>query len=273
MGKLASSERSGGDGGGDPPDRLAGAALPPAAHPRPPPATTPRTPVAGSHPAPRARPHLAGERSAGAQLRAGASRRPGCSFQDRLLRDFYSTAVPGAVAPSSPAPLWATPGSSSVRYNLAFVTNMLNYLLTVCPGRLSVSRVRPKVFRFVIANRNIAHVLAVRGWLCLGTSVLYLLIPWREPSARLRRLKTSAVLPMLQLRRTGQRRLMGHRPCRPRLSTSPSCASTSSKPSPAGPKPTTSAASRTQPPCWAGSQSASACCTLCGLQMRTAATT
>jgi hypothetical protein len=174
MGKLASSERSGGDGGGDPPDRLAGAALPPTAHPRPPPATTPRTPVAGSHPAPRARPHLAGERSAGAQLRAGASRRPGCSFQDRLLRDFYSTAVPGAVAPSSPVPLWATPGSSSVRYNLAFVTNMLNYLLTVCPGRLSVSRVRPKVFRFVVANRNIAHVLAVRGWLCLGTSVLYL---------------------------------------------------------------------------------------------------
>ncbi|RLM87533.1 hypothetical protein C2845_PM04G29490 [Panicum miliaceum] len=180
---LAPSERSRGDGGGDsvvePPDRLTAATPPPHARTTPTPATASRcrSPAASSsHPAPRARPRLDGRRSDGAQLRTGVSRRPGgCTFQDRLLRDFYSTAVPGAIVPSSPAaPLWATPGPASVRYSLAFVTNMLNYLLTVCPGRLFVTRVCPRVFRFVVANRNIAHVLAVRGWLCLGASVLHL---------------------------------------------------------------------------------------------------
>ncbi|RLN34335.1 hypothetical protein C2845_PM03G14380 [Panicum miliaceum] len=174
---LAPSERSGGGGDSvEPPDRLTATATPPPhARTTPAPATASRSPAASSHPAPRARAHLDGRHSDGAQLRTGVSRRPpGCIFQDRRLHDFHSTAVPGAIVPSSPAPLWATPGSASVRYNLAFVTSMLNYLLTVCPGRLSVTHVCPRVFRFAVANTNIAHALAVRGWLCLGASILYL---------------------------------------------------------------------------------------------------
>lgn len=169
----------------EPPGRLTAAATPPHARTAPTPATasSSRSPAASSHPAaPGARPHLDGRRhSDGAQLRTGGGvsrRRPaGCTaFQDRLLRDFYSTAVPGAIVPSpSPAaPLWATPGSSASvrRYNLAFVTNMLNYLLTACPGRrLSVTRVCPRVFLFAVANRNIAHALAARGLLRLGASL------------------------------------------------------------------------------------------------------
>ncbi|KAG2591410.1 hypothetical protein PVAP13_5NG479886 [Panicum virgatum] len=147
-----------------------------ASHPPPPPAP-PLPRCASPTPAPRARSSLEARHRVGAPLQVGAASHPGCTFQDRLLRDFHATVVPGAIVPmlsSPPASLWATPGSRDNHYNLAFITNMLNYLLTVSPGRLRVCRLRPRVFQFTVSNQNIANVLAVRGSLCLGSSILYL---------------------------------------------------------------------------------------------------
>ena len=140
--------------------------------PHPHPHQPPFAANASSQPAPPARPHLDVRGSFGAPLRAGAPCLPGSIFQDHLLRSFYTTAVPGAIIPNSPAPLWVTPASKDPHYNLSFVTNMLNFLLTVSPGRLCVVRVRPRVFRFAVSCQNVANVLVVRGPLCMGSSVL-----------------------------------------------------------------------------------------------------
>jgi len=169
---LAPGDRAEGDGGdaAEPPGRTAAGARPCAtpAHP------TDNHPAASPQLAPHARPRLEARRSAGAPLRTATPCPPGSSFQDRLLRDFYTTAVPGAIAPNPSASLWVTPATKDPRYNLAFVTNMLNYMLTVSPGRLCVVRVRSRVFRFTVSCQNIANVLAIRGTLCMGSSMLHL---------------------------------------------------------------------------------------------------
>src|SRR6185312_13616212 len=106
---------------------------PPPPPPPPPPPTPPPPPpppLANPQPVPRARSRLDGRHCDSAPLKVGASSHPGSIFQDRLLRDFHATVIPGAIAPSlssPPVPLWATPSSRDARYNLAFVTNMLNY--------------------------------------------------------------------------------------------------------------------------------------------------
>ena len=165
---LAPGDRAEGDGGdaAEPPGRTAAGARPcatPAHH-------TDNHPAASPQLAPHARPRLEARRSAGAPLRTATPCPPGSSFQDRLLRDFYTTAVPGAIAPNPSASLWVTPATKDPRYNLAFVTNMLNYMLTVSPGRLCVVRVRSRVFRFTVSCQNIANVLAIRGTALLPCS-------------------------------------------------------------------------------------------------------
>jgi len=164
---LAPSERAGGDTEAKPPD--------------PPSATTPsqRQPpeaqrCACPSPAPRARPRLEARRGGGASWKTGSSHgRLGELLQEHLLLDFYSTSVPGSIAPSlHPVDLWITPASTAPHYNLNFVRNMLNFCLTAPPSRLQVTRVRSNIFKVRVSGRNVANAIVVLGRLCMGSSVL-----------------------------------------------------------------------------------------------------
>ncbi|XP_039851314.1 pectinesterase inhibitor 10-like [Panicum virgatum] len=90
-------------------------------HPHPtlhPSSARPPSTAASPLPALSARPRLEARSAGNATLRAGTPCHPGSTFQDHLLRDFYTTAVPGDIVPNHPVPLWVTPASNDPRYNL-----------------------------------------------------------------------------------------------------------------------------------------------------------
>ncbi|CAL4905593.1 unnamed protein product [Urochloa decumbens] len=164
---LASSDRPGGDAEAKPPDAAAAAAHQPTAHA--PTAVPP--PSACTSPAPHAEPRLEARRRGGASSRSREHARPGVRFQEQLLLDFHTTAIPGSVAPSpSPAYCWLTPTSAEKRFTLSFVRYLVNHLLTAAPGRLCVTRVAVRVFRVCVACVNVVNVLLVKGYLRLGSS-------------------------------------------------------------------------------------------------------
>lgn len=136
--------------------------------PQPPPA-----PQLRSRPSParHAKHRLGAQQACRSSPRSGVRHaRPGSRFQDQLLLDFHTTAIPGYLAPSpSPTPCWLTPTLPS---NLAMVRNIVNFHLTAAPGRLVVSCVASGVFRVQVACLSVANVLLVRGRLNLGSRVL-----------------------------------------------------------------------------------------------------
>jgi hypothetical protein len=138
--------------------------------PLPPPAALLPTPC--SLPALHVRPALEARRGAARQEVRISSARPGALLQDRFLLDFHHAVVPGP-STSPTAFIWITPSSLSARYNLFFVRNAVNFLLTVYPSRLHVVQVRPRVFRVTVACQVIANALVVRGSLRLSSSVLH----------------------------------------------------------------------------------------------------
>lgn len=98
--------------------------------------------------------------------------RPGVELQDSFLREFYCPIITGhSVYP--PAFIWLTPPSPSPTFNLHYVRNAVNFLLTSFPSRLCVVRVCPWVFRVTVSCQNVANALVVRGSLRLASSVLF----------------------------------------------------------------------------------------------------
>jgi hypothetical protein len=97
--------------------------------------------------------------------------RPGVELQDHFLRNFYNPIVTGYFL-STPASVWITPPLPSPSFNLHFVRNSVNFLLTSFPSRLGVVQVDPWVFRVKVSSQNVANALVVRGSLRLASSVL-----------------------------------------------------------------------------------------------------
>ncbi|CAO2194895.1 unnamed protein product [Urochloa humidicola] len=173
---LASGEREG-DAAPEPPGRPPPPTTPPTTSPvpiaaNPHCATAIRPAPTSSSPAPQARPRLRARRGGGATLTSRTHARPGELTENRLLTDYHATAVPGAIAPAPPVPIWVTPLSRDSRYSLTFVRNMLNFSLTAKSSRLEVKRVGVLVFRVLVSCRNVAIALVVRGTIRMGSSEL-----------------------------------------------------------------------------------------------------
>ncbi|CAN6232692.1 unnamed protein product [Urochloa humidicola] len=202
MATRAPGERPG-DDGAVPPGLAAAAPCRPSSGSR----TTQPAPLAVPPPAPQARSRLDARRGGGAPPRTAVRAKPGERRQNQLLLDFHLTAVPGEIAPAPPVSVWVTPDSSDLRYNTAFIQNMVNFLLTERPGRLEVKRVRSRVFRLSVSCRNVANALIVRSPLCLGSSKI-----WLHPSM------ATAALAASKLddgQRTEHPRVTAHQPVGP----------------------------------------------------------
>lgn len=97
-------------------------------------------PATRRHPSPPTlhRPHSLALATA-SSLRSCTFIGPRDRLQEKLLLDFHSTAVPGAIAPSPVAFIWVTPASCVSSYSLPFLQHMLNFHLSVAPDRLDVT--------------------------------------------------------------------------------------------------------------------------------------
>ncbi|CAN6210020.1 unnamed protein product [Urochloa humidicola] len=169
---LAPGDR-GGDATSEPPDLAPTRATtsPAANHHR---SNATRSAPTSSSPAPQARPRLKARRGGGAMPRGRTHARPGEALQEKLLSDFHATAVPGAIAPNTPTPLWATPFCGNARFTLSFVRRLLCYSLTAHSNSLEVVSEGVRVFRVLVSCPKVAVALVVRGPVCLGGSSMLL---------------------------------------------------------------------------------------------------
>ncbi|RLN05337.1 hypothetical protein C2845_PM13G18000 [Panicum miliaceum] len=97
--------------------------------------------------------------------------RPGATFQDLLLRDFYCNATPSS---SSSGSLWLTPSPSSPSLSSFQVINIVNFNLTSPPVFLRAVSPQARVFRVRVASPNVAMFISLRGTLTLASSAVRL---------------------------------------------------------------------------------------------------